>query len=1120
MKVHYGGSIPPGLTAPTRGELLIRVERLILQDELLAPLTPAGAPLIPVDHCAIQFAFWGMGSASSSSSSGGQLATCVPATDAHADRGVQRVVFPVKTLEPQLIQYFQHMHNSSNRGVQLRVTVPPQFSGKKSHIPVGIAIVNVSGVTSSTPIQGWFHVMHHEDESQCIGRVKVSISLTMFAPTTLDDGKAGESKRKDTPHTYPADQHDSGATSSVAQLDAVDETAAPPEGRSKSWDRAEGSTTKHDDVSSSSRRAESSFPADRHVSFAGHNAHALADVTQRDNIAHPAAHPSSIISNNGDVHRSTPTTTTTTTTQQHANPSAALFSEVDGSPQNTSRQHATMVSTGSSGDAQLRSWFERGVALRNRMTQACSSTSSTDINNMHHNKIVSRGGSLLFHSGIAQSSSSSAAFLSTSLDAALPPFRPTSQISGAEHLLRRHQGGAADLNDSSSSTTTSSDEDDVSVSSDSDGAATSPLHHHHHRRDLDVGRGGNITIAATGSTNSITCDCTLELSLRNIGFASGPMPRPEVPQEYLSSSAALLQQQLHSCELRFSLRWSRDVVLADPTLLTASLNDHAAIERDASSSSVAALSSFVHILPFPPGHEDRAITLQLPRVLSYTTQSKLVVECIHVLSIEAPAREQHPVISSGAGELSFDVHRMHHEHLQAQLEQDRSSVRRVVIAEVVVGVCVLDLCARSVKRCSFHNPLTGGNHVWADCSLELRPTHGDDTNAAAAELLTTTGPGEAIAFAADSYLFKTAKNDSDNVTNQKKRRNDNTRGLKTSEQRRTEDVPDGSSDSLDDEDGGSSASSCTGTTDDSIEHIASRRRSRHRHQSERTFDHRDRSSSAPRVVVYTDDAAHRETSTTTTETTVTIRHQQRAPDQRVSLPLLSSVNNNLVPPTTTTNTTTRFHLSILEAKGLPLVCAQDHRHQLDTSEDASYRAPRTFVNLENILELRKSKLLASTAANNVLPGNNVDMLCCTHPQALGIREEWFVEAAVQGDGTRSNPQMEGSTAPRFAFECIVAIVAAAAETPLPLCEIAGSLEVGLYHVSDDFDVNTHQHCQESDDAARERRLWRASRPMGRVIVDLSPLRYLPHTDGWHRVISVGDVLDTVIGFVRVGVRTL
>jgi hypothetical protein len=1101
MKVHYGGSIPPGLTAPTRGELLIRVERLILQDELLAPLTPAGAPLIPVDHCAIQFAFWGMVSASSSSSSGGQLATCVPATDAHADRGVQRVVFPVKTLEPQLIQYFQHMHNSSNRGIQLRVTVPPQFSGKKSHIPVGIAIVNVSGVTSSTPIQGWFHVMHHEDESQCIGRVKVSISLTMFAPTTLDDGKATESKRNDTPHTYPADQHGSNAASSAAQRDAVDETAAPPAGQSKSWDRAEGSTTKHDDVSTS-RRAESSFPADRHVSFAGHNAHALADVTQKDNIA-PAAHPS-IISINGDVHRSTPTPTT----QQHANPSA-LFSEIDASPQNTSRQHSTMVS-GSSGDAQLRSWFERGVALRNRMTQACSSTSSTDINNMHHNKIVSRGGALLFHSGIAQPSSSSA-FLSTSLDTALPPFRPTSQISGAEHLLRRHQGSAADLNDSSSSTTTSSDEADVSVSSDSDGAVTSPLRHHHRR--LDVGRGGNSTIAATGSTNSITCDCTLELSLRNIGFASGPMPRPEVPQEYLSSSAALLQQQLHSCELRFSLRWSRDVVLADPTLLTASLTDLAAIERDASSSSVAALSSFVHILPFPPGHEDRAITLQLPRVLSYTTQSKLVVECIHVLSIEAPAREPHPVISSGAGELSFDVHRMHHEHVQAQLEQDRSSVRRVVIAEVVVGVCVLDLCARSVKRCGFHNPLSGGNHVWADCSLELRPTHGDDTNAVAADLLTTTGPGEAIAFASDSYPFKAAKNDSDDATNQKKRRNDNTRGLKTSQQRRTDNVPDGSSDSLDDNDG-SSASSCTGTTDDSIEHIARRRRSRHRDQSQRTFDHRDRSSSAPRVVVYTDDAAHGETSTTTTETTVTIRHQQRAPDQRVSLPLLSSVNNNLVPPTTTTKTTTRFHLSILEAKGLPLVCAQDHRHQLDTSEDASYRAPRTFVNLESILELRKSKLLASTAANNV------DMLCCTHPQALGIREEWFVEAAVQGDGTRSNPQAEGSTAPRFAFECIVAIVAAAAETPLPLCEIAGSLDIGLYHVSDAFDVNTHQHCQESDDAARERRLWRASRPMGRVIVDLSPLRYLPHTDGWHRVISVGDVLDTVIGFVRVGVRTL
>ncbi|CUG80088.1 Hypothetical protein, putative [Bodo saltans] len=1137
MKVHYGASIPPGLTAPTRGELLIRVERLILQDELIAPLQPAGAPLIPIDHCAIQFAFWGMDAAtnssssssspSSSSSSSTHLATCVPATDAHTDRGVQRVVFPVKTLEPQLVQYFQHMHNSAFRGVQLRVTVPPQFSGKKVHIPVGIAIVNVSGVTATSPIQGWFHVMHHEKENECIGRVKVSISLNMFATPRAAAEEEQRTAKPKLSNPVDATSHlTTTAEEATLEMVTIESTA---------------NSNKHHTIdvigsSSSNNTTSAVAPAARHVTFARpaaaappqQSSAALSDVSHKDNLQSITTAQYSSSSN---------------VTNFHANPHS-LFSEVEAHQQQRGQQHreqhattsSSTIVSGSSGDAQIRSWFERGVALRNRMTQACS------------------GGSIGSNDIIARSSLPSLTFETFSSSSAIP-LRAVPQISGAEHLLVAQGGmmragvGGGDLNDSTTTTTSSSSSDDdekvglddVSVSSDSDAQQ-----HHPRRPTTKASASGGpapATACAAVATTSIACDSTLELSLRNIGFASGPIPRPEVPPQYRHVASSLLPQLPHHlCELRFALRWSRDVVLADPTLLSAS----DATERDASS--VAGLSSFVHVLPFPPGQEDRCITLHVPRVLSYTTQSKLVLECVHVISAEAPLRDRFPVSSistaAGGGELSFDVDRMHREHLQAQHDQNRSSVHRVVIAEVVVGVCVIDLCARTEKRCGFHDPLTGSTHVWADCSLELRPTtstmayynnhhHPNNNNIHAF----TTGPGEEVAFAADSYLDERVTTVKGNTfkhfdpTKKKKKKKKKQRNALSKHRPRghyhqstsgDEDSYDSSSDS---NASLNSSSSCTGTTDDSTDHIATHRR------------HHREEGAAPRVVIYTSPSSHEKTgATTTTETTVTIRHeptQQRSSFTSASLVLTPPHSNatagaggsSSVPPCT------RFHLSILEAKGLPLVCAQlQHGVELDIAQDSSYCPPRTFVNLEDILELRKSKLASSTAA--VLP--NVDLLCSTHPRALPIRESWYVEAAVQGEGTRSHPQAQGSTAPRFAFECIVALPTTTTTTdhsggggshsvsPLPLCELAGSLEIGLYHVADTLDLSRHEgnrQQQESEEAA-EQRLWNASRPMGRVVVDLSPLRYLTHTDGWHRVVSTGDVLETVIGFVRVGVRTL
>lgn len=231
MKVGYGIPLPPGLKGPTRGELRVRIERLSLQPDLIAKEPQGysasfGGALVPVDHCGVVINFWG------STDTPGYA--CVPSTPAHPERGTQCCVFPVKTLEPQLQQYFSHMASvpppHGVGGVEVMVTIPPEHSGKRKHIPVGIAAINLASLTTSTPIGGWFQVMSLRQNSGndkiiggCIGRIRLHFSTTFFAAASGDTSRAEATAKAPSPLREAATEakveHSVGAEDAVQHDD-------------------------------------------------------------------------------------------------------------------------------------------------------------------------------------------------------------------------------------------------------------------------------------------------------------------------------------------------------------------------------------------------------------------------------------------------------------------------------------------------------------------------------------------------------------------------------------------------------------------------------------------------------------------------------------------------------------------------------------------------------------------------------------------------------------------------------------------------------------------------------------------------------------------------------------
>ncbi|KAH9577476.1 hypothetical protein LSM04_006587 [Trypanosoma melophagium] len=162
MRLVYGSPLPPGVESSTRGELRIRVEKLLIKDGLvhtnIASTVSAAGPrpyTIPVDECAVSALFWGEQQSSSH---------CIPATPAKP-RGAVSLVYPIKTYEQQFSHYLTHMSSSAQKGVELAVFVPTSYSGRHKPVSVGKAIVLLDSLKPSTPISGWFAVMSSEVRS-------------------------------------------------------------------------------------------------------------------------------------------------------------------------------------------------------------------------------------------------------------------------------------------------------------------------------------------------------------------------------------------------------------------------------------------------------------------------------------------------------------------------------------------------------------------------------------------------------------------------------------------------------------------------------------------------------------------------------------------------------------------------------------------------------------------------------------------------------------------------------------------------------------------------------------------------------------------------------------------
>lgn len=178
----YGAALPPGLEAPTCGELRIRLEKLILDNTAMnhnplvrfnlgqgsggggggdaapSPSTTTGAApavspnkfVVPVDYCAVSPIFWGEAR---------PTAHCQPSTPGQPGRGAVTLVYPIKVPEESFLDYLAGMSRSPQRGLLLEVYVPSSYSGRPA-VPVGKSIVFMDALSVAKPLQGWFTVGH------------------------------------------------------------------------------------------------------------------------------------------------------------------------------------------------------------------------------------------------------------------------------------------------------------------------------------------------------------------------------------------------------------------------------------------------------------------------------------------------------------------------------------------------------------------------------------------------------------------------------------------------------------------------------------------------------------------------------------------------------------------------------------------------------------------------------------------------------------------------------------------------------------------------------------------------------------------------------------------------
>lgn len=209
--VIYGAPLPPGLEAPTRGELRICIEKIVLDDGTLnhsprvrfhfpgqdaggSPRHICSSPnrfSVPIDNCAVSPLFWGEAKPS---------AHCLPATP-REPRGPATLVYPIKVHPEKFMEYVHNMSSSPHRGLQLEVYVPSSYSGRPP-VSVGKSILALDDVEHGKPLHGWFSVAHQQyrDEDTAVsedneeggssevpgfrfipvGKLKLSIQISFF----------------------------------------------------------------------------------------------------------------------------------------------------------------------------------------------------------------------------------------------------------------------------------------------------------------------------------------------------------------------------------------------------------------------------------------------------------------------------------------------------------------------------------------------------------------------------------------------------------------------------------------------------------------------------------------------------------------------------------------------------------------------------------------------------------------------------------------------------------------------------------------------------------------------------------------------------------------------------
>ncbi|CAJ1020256.1 hypothetical protein Q4I32_002226 [Leishmania shawi] len=212
MRVLYGTPLPPGLVAPTRGELRLRVDQLILDNETInhnplvqlfeAPDSASAVVaaevdrpeatsasfsrspnrfVVPVNYCCVGPIFWG----ETRPSVQGQPAT------PQLRRGPLTMAYPIKMVATQFEAYLERMTASPQQGVQVDVFVPSSYSGRPP-VTVGRCRIALETLQPGHPVKGWFPVMHRRFRSSAeevapytfaevpVGKVKLTVTVEYF----------------------------------------------------------------------------------------------------------------------------------------------------------------------------------------------------------------------------------------------------------------------------------------------------------------------------------------------------------------------------------------------------------------------------------------------------------------------------------------------------------------------------------------------------------------------------------------------------------------------------------------------------------------------------------------------------------------------------------------------------------------------------------------------------------------------------------------------------------------------------------------------------------------------------------------------------------------------------